>query len=113
MQLKDKWIVGLVKPYSTVEEILIQQGFKRCGRMEVPTFQLTIQDSATRSTYLLKIPVSLDPSYQEEHLSKVGYPYLEKLSYMEKLRPSLTIPEPIKRAAESKLAEIADYLQSN
>jgi len=108
VQLKDKWIVGLVKPYSTVEEILIQQGFKRCGRMEVPTFQLTIQDSATRSTYLLKIPVSL-----EEHLSKIGYPYLEKLSYMEKLRPSLTIPEPIKRAAESKLAEIADYLQSN
>ena len=113
MQLKDKWLTGLVKSFSLVDSTLLQQGFRRCGKNYSATYQLTIQDSATSSAYYLKIPTSLEKKSDPGSISiRIGAPILRKKVFMNKLNPSIEIPEAVWKAAESKLAEIADYIHS-
>jgi hypothetical protein len=107
--LRDKRITGLMKSFSLVDSTLTQQGFRRCGREERPTYQLTIQDSATRSSYFLKIPTTVHHSAPGNIVTHIGRPYMcsKSSSYSDE------IPLSIRQAVESKLAEIADYLLSH
>jgi hypothetical protein len=112
--LKDNWISGLVRPFTLVDTILTQQGFKRYGKSESPTYQLTIQDSVTLCEYSLKIPTILEipPQTNEVPKSVLGKPSLRKRTSTEKFKVQNKIPDSIRTAVESKLAEVADYLQS-
>lgn len=112
MQLKDKCLTGLVKSFSLVDSTFTQQGFRRCGKPEAVTYQLTIQDSATQSLYTLVIPTWKEQhSDSSQYTVRIGRAHLKKDGRTEKLKPSLQIPEPVWNAVQSKLAEIADYLQ--
>ncbi len=114
MQLKDKCLHGLVKSFSLVDSTLIQQGFKRCGKAEEATYQLTIQDSATQNVYSLLIPTKREIQSNANHhdVLRIGRPSLKRNGHIVKLKPAMKIPEPIWNAVQSKLAEIADYLQA-
>ncbi|MEW9667468.1 hypothetical protein [Ammoniphilus sp. 3BR4] len=111
MQLKDKCLNGLVKSFSLVDSTFTQQGFRRCGKPEAVTYQLIIQDSATQSLYTLVIPTRKEHSDSNQYTVRIGRAHLKKDGRTEKLKPSMKIPEPIWNAVQSKLAEIADYLQ--
>lgn len=114
MELKDKWLTGLVKTFSLVDSTLTKQGFKRSGKWDQRTYQLIIQDSATRSTYSLSIPTRIEQvdGAHENMTIRFGKPLLKKKCSMTKPTPSTGIPVSIRNAVESKLAEIADYLHS-
>ncbi|HJV45691.1 MAG TPA: hypothetical protein VJ824_08175 [Bacillota bacterium] len=105
MHLKDKWITGLMNSFSLIDSTLIQQGFRRCGKEEQPTYQLTIQDSASYRSYSLKIPATV---HLIQNVARLGKPNLSPIRH----HASAEIPPSIRFAVESKLAEIADYLMS-
>lgn len=114
VELKDKWLTGLVKTFSQVDSTLTKQGFKRSGKWDQRTYQLIIQDSATSSTYALSIPTRIEQvdGTHENMTIRFGKPLLKKKFSMSQPAPSSGIPVSIRHAVESKLAEIADYLHS-
>ncbi|NGQ95426.1 hypothetical protein G3578_09690 [Brevibacillus sp. SYP-B805] len=115
MQLKSKSLTGVVQPLSYVDKMLRQQGFYRAGGENTPTYDVVIYDSATSTSYFLRIPTSYtqSPSGKGEISVRLGQPYLEAKFYMHLADEEiLYIPQAIREAALHKLAEIADYLSS-
>jgi hypothetical protein len=115
MQLKSKTLTGLVQPLSYVDKMLRQQGFHRTGGESTPTYDVVIYDSATGTSYFLRIPANyIDSSSGKGELTvKLGHPYLEAKFFMHNTsEENFVIPLAIKQAAEHKLAEIADYLSN-
>lgn len=113
MQLKSKTLTGLVQPLSYVDKMLRQQGFHRAGGDITPTYDVMIYDSATGTSYFLRIPANYTGnSWGKGELTvKLGHPYLEaKFDMQNTNEENFTIPLAIRQAAEHKLAEIADYL---
>jgi hypothetical protein len=112
--LKVKWISGQLKPYASVDDVLIRQGFKRYGKQERPLYQLTIQDSSTQTTYYLIIPTVLEDHSPAEDLQlcRIGNPYIRKKFTPNRKNSSIQIPDTVKSAATCKLAEVYDYLLS-
>lgn len=110
MVRSSKDLTGVTRPMKFVEKILIQQGFQRKGSKEEPVFRMNIQDASTRQCYLLDIP------FKEENLSscdmiRLGKPYVFNVSLIKRFSDvEEGIPLAITWAAESKLAEVADYL---
>lgn len=115
MRLKNKTLTGVVQPLSYVDKMLRQQGFHRSGGDSMPTYDVVIYDSASSSTYFLRIPTNFTNTTtgKGELTVKLGHPYLEAKFYMNAASEELFyIPKAIREAAEHKLAEIADYLSS-
>ncbi|UFJ41703.1 hypothetical protein LOK74_04090 [Brevibacillus humidisoli] len=114
MQLRSKSLTGVVQSLSFVDNMLRQQGFRRGGEEHAPLYDVVIFDSATSISYYLRIPtsVSLTCEGTGEKTVKIGRPYLETKLLAHKSVKDLIIPEAVQRAAEHKLAEIADYLAS-
>ncbi len=113
MQLRVKSLTGVIQPLSLVDKTLLQQGFRRLGNDETPVYDVTIYDSATGTSYFLRIPTSLSTQYfsgKGELSVKIGRPYLESKFMLEGNPGEFIIPQAIRHAAEHKLAEIADYL---
>ncbi|CAM5785759.1 MULTISPECIES: hypothetical protein [Brevibacillus] len=112
MRLKSKNLTGVVQPLSFVDKMLRQQGFSPSGG-DTPTYDVVIYDSATSSSYFLRIPANpvSKPSHTGEMTVKLGHPYLEaKLIFHTEQEEYSVIPKEIRQAAEHKLAEIGDYL---
>lgn len=115
MRLKNKTLTGVVQPLSYVDKMLRQQGFQRSGGDSMPTYDVVIYDSASSSTYFLRIPTnfSSQDTGKGEQTVKLGHPYLEAESMMSiETEEFFFIPKSVREAAEHKLAEIADYLSS-
>ncbi len=112
MQLKSKTLTGVVQPLSYVDKMLRQQGFHRAGGENTPTYDVVIYDSATSTSYFLRIPTNFthSSSGKGELTVKFGQPYLEAKFYIPNNMEDFIIPKAIREAAEHKLAEIADYL---
>lgn len=112
LHLRCKNLTGSIQPLSLVDNLFRQQGFRRWGEAYAPLYDAVILDSATRIRYYLRIPVSVSSICSEtgERSVKIGQPYLESKQQPHKGGKELTIPQAIRRAAEYKLAEIADYL---
>lgn len=113
MQLRNKSLTGVVQPLSYVDKMLRQQGFHRAGGENTPTYDVVIYDSATSTSYFLRIPTNYthNNSGKGELTVKLGHPYLEAKFYMHNaFDEHYVIPKSIREAAEHKLAEIADYL---
>ncbi len=111
MQLKSKTLTGVVQPLSFVDKMLRQQGFRRV-KDHSPVYDVVIYDSATSTSYFLRIPTSIAQGFsgKGELTVKIGRPYLETKFYINGEDEDFVIPLSVKRAAEHKLAEIADYL---
>ncbi|MGE7273283.1 hypothetical protein ACQKK5_17700 [Brevibacillus panacihumi] len=115
MRLKNKTLTGVVQPLSYVDKMLRQQGFQRSGGDSMPTYDVVIYDSASSSTYFLRIPTnfSSQDTGKGEQTVKLGHPYLEAEFMMStETEEFFFIPKSVREAAEHKLAEIADYLSS-
>jgi hypothetical protein len=116
MRLKNKALTGVVQPLSYVDQMLRQQGFQRSGGDSLPTYDVVIYDSASSSTYFLRIPTNYSStnSGKGELTVKLGHPYLEAKFNMSSSASEefFFIPKAVREAAENKLAEIADYLSS-
>jgi hypothetical protein len=113
MRLKSKNLTGVVQPLSYVDKMLRQQGFHRSGGDSPPTYDVVIYDSATSTSYFLRIPTNYTSTTtgKGELTVKLGHPYLEAKFYMHATaEDQFVIPKEIREAAEHKLAEIADYL---
>ncbi|MBO8164942.1 MAG: hypothetical protein H0Z34_14700 [Brevibacillus sp.] len=112
MQLRSKSLTGAIQPLSFVDAMLRQQGFRRVGEEHAPLYDAIIYDSATSISYYLRIPTSVIPSRtgQDEQTLKIGQPYIESKPPAQGGEKDGIIPGAILRAAEYKLAEIADYL---
>jgi hypothetical protein len=113
MQLKNKSLTGVVQPLSYVDKMLRQQGFHRAGGERTPTYDVVIYDSATSTSYFLRIPTNYTNTStgRGELTVKLGHPYLEAKFCMHNTpEEQFVIPKAIREAAEHKLAEIADYL---
>lgn len=113
MQLRVKTLTGVIQPLSFVDKTLRQQGFRRMGHEDTPLYDVVIYDSATSTSYFLRIPTSLSThnfSGKGELTVKIGKPYLESQFMLEDSSGEFIIPQAIRHAAEHKLAEIADYL---
>lgn len=81
----------------------------------MPTYDVVMYDSASSSTYFLRIPTNFTntTSGKGELTVKLGHPYLEAKFYMNTASEELFfIPKSVREAAEHKLAEIADYLSA-
>ena len=115
MRLKNKTLTGVVQPLSYVDKMLRQQGFHRSGGDSMPTYDVVMYDSASSSTYFLRIPTNFTTSStgKGEMTVKLGHPYLEAKFYMNTSEEIFFIPKSVREAAEHKLAEIADYLSSS
>jgi hypothetical protein len=116
MRLKNKNLTGVVQPLSYVDKMLRQQGFHRSGGDGMPTYDVVIYDSATSSTYFLRIPTNFTNTTtgKGELTVKLGHPYLEAKFYMNSASEELFfIPKAVREAAEHKLAEVADYLSAS
>ncbi|MGC5326639.1 hypothetical protein [Brevibacillus sp. SYSU BS000544] len=115
MQLRVKSLSGVIQPLSYVDKTLRQQGFRRMGSDDTPVYDVVIYDSATSTSYFLRIPTSISHhnfSGKGELTVKIGRPYLESKFVLEGNSEEFIIPQAIRHAAEHKLAEIADYLVS-
>jgi len=115
MQLKSKSLSGVVQPLSYVDSMLRQQGFTRSAGKSSPAYDVVIFDSSTSTSYFLRIPTRYQIPFSSNGELKVrfGQPYLEAKEKLKALSRQVTfIPTPVRQAAEHKLAEIADYLQS-
>jgi len=114
MRLKIKNLSGVLQPISRVDKILRQQGFQRTGGTK-PSYDIVIYDSASSSTYCLRIParISGGSTKKGEQAVKLGLPYLEaKICMNSPTAKPFFIPKAVREAAEHKLAEVADYLSS-
>lgn len=114
MQLKSKSLSSVVQPLSYVDSMLRQQGFTRVARGSSPSYDVVIFDSATSTSYFLRIPTryQIPCSAKGELKVRIGQPYLEPTERLRALSMQVSyIPTPIRQAAEHKLAEIADYLK--
>ncbi|QQE75676.1 hypothetical protein KDJ56_06965 [Brevibacillus composti] len=112
MRLKSKNLTGVVQPLAYVDKMLRQQGFSPSGG-DTPSYHLVIYDSATSSSYFLRIPATITgkPTDTGELTVRLGRPYLEAKMYLHTPGEEfLAIPKEIREAAEHKLAEIGDYL---
>jgi hypothetical protein len=111
--LRNKELSGVSKPLRLVEEILAKQGFQRKGSKEEPVFRMNMRDASTNKIYLLEIPFKVEKNCSE-HLARFGEPYVA-VSSASTVRGKGTndIPRSISWAAESKLAEVADYLATS
>ncbi|QDS33223.1 hypothetical protein [Brevibacillus brevis] len=115
MRLKNKTLTGVVQPLSYVDKMLRQQGFHRSGGDSMPTYDVVMYDSASSSTYFLRIPTNYTSTTtgKGELNVKLGHPYLEAKFYMNTASEEVFfIPKAVREAAEHKLAEIADYLSA-
>lgn len=108
MVRSNKDLVGVSRPLDIVEEVLLQQGFMRKGSKEEPVFRMNIQDASTHQLYLLDIPFK-EEQVQSMKMVRFGEPCVLQGGFIKRF-PDLEIPLPISWAAESKLAEVADYL---
>jgi hypothetical protein len=107
--LRNKAITGVSKPMSLVEEVLTQQGFRRRGSKEEPVFRLNMQDTATMRSYSLDIPFR-EEEQSRERVARLGSPYVVAGSSTVRTTGMDDVPQSVSWAAESKLAEVADYL---
>ncbi len=115
MQLTLKSLSGCVNSLSLVDRLFTQQGFKRRDRMGLPSYDMRIEDAATNCVYFLIIPLkwegekpsSIPNESQYERTVRIGNPYFDQK------KDGMQVPVSIKRAAEHKLAEIADYLKTS
>ena len=115
MRFKIKSLTGVMQPLSHVDKILRQQGFQRSGGTK-PTYGIVIYDSASSSTYFLRIPtrVSSGGTGKGELAVKFGLPYLEaKFCMSTPSEKTFFIPKAVREAAVHKLAEVGDYLSSS
>ncbi|MDR7316588.1 hypothetical protein [Brevibacillus nitrificans] len=115
MRLKNKTLTGVVQPLSYVDKMLRLQGFSRSVGDATPTYDVVMYDSASSSTYFLRIPTNFanTTTGKGELTVKLGHPYLEAKFYMNSASEEVFfIPKAVREAAEHKLAEIADYLSS-
>lgn len=114
MRLKNKTLAGVVQPLSYVDKMLRQQGFHRSGGDSMPTYDVVMYDSASSSSYFLRIPTNYTSTTtgKGELTVKLGHPYLEAKFYMNTSEEIFFIPKAVREAAEHKLAEIADYLSA-
>jgi hypothetical protein len=108
--LRNKKLSGVSKPLSLVEEIFGQQGFQRRGSKEEPVFRMNIRDTSTNQTYVLDVPFKEEKG-SSERFARFEEPYVA-LSSSSIMRNGGNgeVPRSISWAAESKLAEVADYL---
>lgn len=89
------------------------KGFTAPAATAPPTYDVVIYDSATSTSYFLRIPTNYTSTTtgKGELTVKLGHPYLEAKFYMHATaEDQFVIPKEIREAAEHKLAEIADYL---
>jgi hypothetical protein len=112
MHLRNKTLTGVVQPLSFVDKMLRQQGFRRVGEDNTPLYDVVIYDSASSTSYFLRIPISITQgcSGKGELSVKIGQPYLEAKILLHGNDEHVIIPPAVRNAAEHKLAEIADYL---
>jgi hypothetical protein len=110
MVRSNKDLVGVSRPQKIVEEFLLLQGFKRKGSKEEPVFRMNIQDASTHQLYLLDIPFREEQVESEKRI-RFGAPCVLQGGIGNRLSDP-EVPLPIAWAAESKLAEVADYLAS-
>lgn len=118
MQFMKSPLSGTTKPLSLVDRMFVQQGFTRKQSLGEPVYNMKMEDTATSSVYFLRIPVKTDQAAagkQGEPLVRIGHPYLNQKQGTRNVSRSRNgghdIPLSITRAAEHKLAEIADYLK--
>ncbi|MCI1695164.1 hypothetical protein [Aneurinibacillus aneurinilyticus] len=112
--LRNKKLSGVSKPMSLVEEIFGQQGFQRRGSKEEPVFRMNMHDTSTSQTYALEIPFK-EEGNESQRFARFGEPYVA-VSSSSAMRNGGTddmIPRSISWAAESKVAEVADYLATS
>ncbi|AMA73904.1 MULTISPECIES: hypothetical protein [Aneurinibacillus] len=108
--LRNKELSGVSKPLSLVEEILTKQGFQRKGSKEEPVFRIHMRDASTNKIYALEIPFK-EEGTSSERIARFGEPYIAVSSSSAMHNGGIDdIPLSISWAAESKLAEVADYL---
>jgi hypothetical protein len=111
--LRNKELSGVSKPMSLVEEIFGQQGFQRKGSKEEPVFRIGIRDASTNLTYALEVPFK-EENDASGRLIRFGEPYVAATSSSTiRNGGNVDIPRSISWAAESKLAEVADYLATS
>lgn len=96
MRLKNKTLTGVVQPLSYVDKMLRQQGFHRSGGDGMPTYDVVMYDSASSSTYFLRIPTNFTTSStgKGEMTVKLGHPYLEAKFYMNTSEEIFSSPNP-------------------
>lgn len=107
--VRKKDLTGVTRPLKFVEKILFQQGFRRKGSKEEPVFRMNIQDASTSQCYLLDIPFK-EENFSSCDMIRLGEPYVFQGSFIKRFTEFYEIPLSIAWAAESKLAEVADYL---
>ncbi|WP_027416227.1 hypothetical protein [Aneurinibacillus terranovensis] len=107
--LRNKDLAGVSKPLSLVEEVLCKQGFKRKGSKEQPVFRMNMQDAATTKSYALDIPFKEDERCAEPNV-RLGTPYVSPTASALRTGFDDHIPQSVYWAAESKIAEVVDYL---
>ncbi|MBN6188131.1 hypothetical protein JQN58_14750 [Aneurinibacillus sp. BA2021] len=111
---RNKKLSGVSKPMSLVEEIFGQQGFQRKGSQEEPVFRMNMHDTSTRQTYALEIPFKEEKN-GSGRFARFGEPYVA-VSSSSTIRNGGSddfIPRSISWAAESKVAEVVDYLDTS
>jgi hypothetical protein len=107
--LRNKELSGVSKPLNLVEEVFTQHGFQRKGSKEEPVFRMNIQDCCTRQSYSLDIPFK-EEGKNTGQIARFGKPYVSPVPSTARTNGVDSIPSSISWAAESKLAEVADYL---
>jgi hypothetical protein len=94
-----KTLPNIEAPFSFVHKVLTKHGFHVARQEDQVLYRTLVQDASSEQTYELRIPTV--PNQDTDRI-KFGQAYFE-----DKQR----VPEAIYRAAQSKLAETADYLK--
>jgi hypothetical protein len=90
----------ITKPFTNVNDTLVDLGFTRTNDKDNPVYALTFQSpESTRSFPLFVTVRKLDDGYAEVKLTEAGF-------YRDEDVPGL-----VWNAAQSKLHDVADYLE--
>lgn len=93
-----KHLPNLKQPTKAMKEMMDQQGFYETEVNSEQTYQTVLHDASTQKEYLLNIPIKI---LNGNSCVKLGESYMDKEE---------TIPAAVKKAAQSKLTELADYM---
>lgn len=112
MEFEKSLLIGMVKPFSIVDQMFQSQGFSRRGRQS-PTYDIRIEDTASHTVYYLRIPArQMGNKENTDALLKLDRPYIRKRQGPNRYNPTQEIPDSVVEAAQHKMAEIASYLKT-
>lgn len=113
MEFKKSLLIGMVKPFPVVDDILRSQGFSRRGSQTV-IYDIRIADSACHTVYYLRIPArETKDRGKDGTFLKLDRPYIGKRQGSpSRFQQKREIPPSIVEAAQHKVEEIASYLKT-